>query len=185
MIRIRTWKGDGDQLEPRIRRRGQFLAGHGSRTIPVRGELADVASPGLWTVRGQCASTADACPRTDEAAMGSRMLPVCERDCGRGLSADMDCSRTRIGRVTVLFSDCSWSRICRVRDHKRSISRGGFRYSPRPIRGRRILVKTRGKACPVLNMLRNTLSPFLLQLVSPTFQLGHDGLDASNLLDGL
>ena len=167
MIRIRTWKRDGDQMETRMHRHGQSLSSRGSRRIPVRAEFAAMASPGLWTVRGQCVSTADACSRTDEAAMGSRMLPVCERDCGRGLSADMDCSRTRIVCVCVVIWDCSWLRMCRVRGHERSISRGRFGYSPRLIRGRRNLVRTRGRACPVLNMLGDTLPRFLLQLVSP------------------
>jgi len=167
MIRIRTWKRADDCMERRMRRRGQFLSSRGSRRIPVRDEFAAVASPRQWTVRGQCVSVADACPRTGETAMCSRMLPVCERDCGRGLSADMDCSRTRIVCVCIVMLDCSWSRICRVRGHERSISRGRFRYSPRPIRGRRNLVRTRGRACPVLNMLGDTLPRFLLQLVSP------------------
>ena len=38
---------------------------------------------------------------------------------------------------------------------------------------------------PMLNMLSNTLPPFLLQLVSPALQLSDHGLDASNLFDGL
>ena len=167
MIRIRTWKLDGDQMETRMRRRGQFVTSRGSRRIPVRDEFADVAKPGLWTVRGQCVSAADACPRTDETAMCSRMRPVLDRECGHGLSVDMNCSRTRMVCVCVVIWDCSWSRICRVRGHERSISRGRFRYSPRLIRGRRNLVRTRGRACPVLNMLGNTLPRFLLQLVSP------------------
>src|SRR2546426_3213984 len=91
MIRIRTWKRDGDQMETRMRRRGQFLSSRGSRRIPVRDEFTDVAKPGLWTVRGQCVSAVNACPRTVETAMCSRMRPACDRDCGRGLSADMDC----------------------------------------------------------------------------------------------
>lgn len=161
MIRIRTWKCDGDRTETRMRRRGQFVTSRGSRRIPVRAEFADVVSPGLWTVRGQCVSAANACPRTGGTAMCSRMRPVCDRDCGRGLSADMDCSRTRIVYVCILIGDCSWSRICRVRGHERSISRGRFGYSPRLIRGRRILVTTRGRACPVLNMLSDTLPRFL------------------------
>ncbi len=40
-------------------------------------------------------------------------------------------------------------------------------------------------ACPVLNMVRNTLPPLLLELVSPTLQLRHDSLDASDMFDGL
>jgi len=34
-------------------------------------------------------------------------------------------------------------------------------------------------------MVRNTLPPLLLQLVSPAFQLGHYRLEASDLFDGL
>src|SRR5258706_2740800 len=161
MIRIRTWKRVGDQMETRMRRRGQFVTRRGSRRIPVRDEFADVASPGLWTVRGHCVSVADACLRTGETAMRSRMLLGCERDCGRGLSADMDCSRTRIVCVCIMIWDCSWSRTCRARGHERSISRGRFGYSPRLIRGHRNLVKARGRACPVLNMLVDTLPRFL------------------------
>ena len=164
---MRTGKWAGDQMETRMRQRGQFLSNRGSRRIPVREEFADAVSPRLWTVRGQCVSAADACPRTGEIAMRSRMLPACERDCGRGLSADMDCSRTRIVRVCIMIWDCSRSRICRVRGHERSISRGRFRYSPRLIRGRRNLVRTRGRACPVLKMFSNTLPPYLRQRVSP------------------
>ena len=32
-------------------------------------------------------------------------------------------------------------------------------------------------------MVRNTLPPLLLQLVSPAFQLRHDGFDLGRLLD--
>src|SRR5206468_200661 len=101
-----------------------------------------------------------------------------------GLSADMDCSRTRIVCARAVVVDCSWSWICRVRGHERYILRGCLAYSPRLIRERSNLVKPRGRACPLLNMVRNTLPPLLLQLVPPAFQLGHYGLEASNLLNG-
>ena len=53
-------------------------------------------------------------------------------------------------------------------------------------RGDKVAVTARNvanKACPVLNMMRNTL-PFLLQqLVVPVLQLRGDGLDAGGLFD--
>lgn len=53
-------------------------------------------------------------------------------------------------------------------------------------RGDKVAVTTRNgadKACPVLNMMRNTL-PFLLQqLVAPVLQLRGDGLDTGGLFD--
>ena len=185
IIRIQTGKRAGDDMETRMPQRGQFLASRWSRRILVSDEFADVDRSRLRTVCGQFVTAADACSRTVETVMRSRMRTVCDRVCGRGLSADMDSSRTRIVWDCVLFSDCSCSRICRVRGHERSISRDRFRSSPRLIRGHRILVTSRGLACPMLNMLSNTLPPFLLQLVSPALQLSDHGLDASNLFDGL
>lgn len=62
--------------------------------------------------------------------------------------------------------------------------RGSSALTPRLIRGRRILVATRGKACPVLNVMRNTLPPLLQQLVPPVLQLRSDCFNAGGLLDG-
>ena len=173
----------GDEVETRMRRRGQFLASRCSRRGLVRDQFADLDSSRLRTVCGQFVSADDACSRTVEIAICSRMRTVCDRACGRGLSADMDSSRTRIVWDCVLFSDCSCSRICRVRGHERSISRDRFRSSPRLIRGQRILVTSRGLAYIKLNTLRDTLLVLLLQLVSPAFQLRHDGFDLGRLLD--
>ena len=171
-------------METRIRWRGQFLANRGSRRMRVRDEFADMDSARLRTVCGQFVSAANACSRTVETVMCLRMRTVCDRACGRGLSADRDCSRTRIGCGCGLFVDCSRSRICRVRGQARSILRGCLASAPRLIRGRRNLVRSRGNAYIILNTLRNTLPVLLPQLVTPTFQLGHYGLEASNLLDG-
>src|SRR5213082_1288685 len=157
----------GDEVETRMRRRGQFLASRCSRRGLVRDQFADVDSSRLRTVCGQFESTANACSWTVETVMRSRMRTVCDRVCGRGLNADMDSSRTRIVWDCVLFSDCSCSRICRVRGHERSISRDRFRSSPRLIRGHRILVTSRGLAYIKLNTLRNTLPVLLPQFVSP------------------
>src|SRR5437660_524497 len=112
MTLIRTWKHAGDCMETRMRRRGQFLASRGSLRIPVSGEFADPDSSSFWTARGLFLSAANACSWIVEPMLRLRMRTVRDRDCGRGLSADMDCSRTRIGRVSDLFLDCSWWRIC-------------------------------------------------------------------------
>ena len=134
IIRIQTGKRAGDDMETRMPQRGQFLASRWSRRILVSDEFADVDRSRLRTVCGQFVTAADACSRTVETVMRSRMRTVCDRVCGRGLSADMDSSRIRIVWDCVLFSDCSCSRIRRVRGHERSISPGLFRYSPRLIR---------------------------------------------------
>jgi hypothetical protein len=151
----------------------------------VRDEFADMNSARLRAVCGQFVSAANACPRTVETVMRSRMRTGCDRACWRGLSVDRNCSRTRKGCACALFVDCACSRICRVRGHERAILRGCLACSPRLIRGRRNLVKPRGRACPLLNMVRNTVPPRLLQLVPPALQLGHYGPEASDLFDGL
>src|SRR2546426_1607098 len=183
IIRTRTGKHAGDDMETRMPRRGQFLASRGSRRILVRGQCADVDSSRLRTVCGQFVSAANAWSRTVEIAMRSRMRTVCDRDRGRGLSADMDSSRTGTNRVRGLFPTGMSLWTCQGSGHGTLISRGCSACSPRTIRGHRILVTSRGSACPMLNMLRNTLPPFLLQLVSPAFQLRHDGFDLGRLLD--
>ncbi len=168
-----------------MRRRGQFLASRGSRRILVCDEFVDMDCSRLRTVCGQFVSAANACPRTVETVMRLRMRTVCDRACGRGLSADMDCSRTRINRVRGLFPTGLRSWTCQGSGHGTEISRGRSACLPRIIRGCRILVRSRGKTYIKLNTLRNTLPVLLPQLVSPAFQLAHYGLEASNLLDGL
>ena len=185
IIRIQTGKRAGDDMETRMPQRGQFLASRWSRRILVRDEFADVDRSRLRTVCGQFVSAADACSRTVETVMRSRMRTVCDRVCGRGLNADMDSSRIRTNRVRGLFPTGMSLWTCQGCGHGTLISRGRSACSPRPIRGHRILVTSRGSACPMLNMLRNTLPPFLLQLVSPAFQLRHDGFDLGRLLDGV
>ena len=175
----------GDEVETRMRRRGQFLASRCSRRGLVRDQFADVDSSRLRTVCGQFVSAANAWSRTVEITMCSRTRTVCDRACGRGLSADMDSLRTRTNRVRGLFPAGLSSWTCQGSGHGTLIPRGRSACSPRLIRGRRILVTSRGSACPMLNMLSNTLPPFLLQLVSPALQLSDHGLDASNLFDGL
>ena len=185
MDRRRTGKRAGHNMETSMRRRGQFLANRGSRRMLGREEFADMDGARLRTVCGQFVSAANACPRTVETVMRLRMRKVCDRACARGLSADMDSSRTRINRVRGLFPTGLRSWTCQGSGHGTEISRGRSACLPRLIRGRGSLVRSRGNTCPVLKMVRNTLPPLLLQLVSPAFQLRHYGLEASNLLNGL
>lgn len=63
------------------------------------------------------------------------------------------------------------------------MSRGCSALTPRLIRGRRILVATRGKACPVLNVMGNTLPPLVQHLITPAFQLRGDGFNAAGLFN--
>ena len=54
----------------------------------------------------------------------------------------------------------------------------------RSFRGLKNLPPGRSKACPVLNMMRNTLPPLLQYFVSPLFQLRGDSLNPGGLFDG-
>lgn len=61
--------------------------------------------------------------------------------------------------------------------------RGCCASTSRLVRGRRVLVATRGKACPVLIMMSNALPLLLAEFSTPLLQLRSHGLDAGNLLD--
>lgn len=178
---MRTGKLIGDKMDTAMQRRGQFVAGPCSRTDCARDQFANVDSSRLRTVCGQCESAAAAGSRTIEAAALPRTRPVRGLACLRGLNADTDCSRTRTVCVRVLFLTESRSRICRARGHEPLISRGRSARSPRLLCGRRSLAPARGKACPVLNMMRNTLPSLLQHLVAPVLQLCGNGLDAGGL----
>src|SRR5438874_12354041 len=167
------------------RRQGRSLASVGSSSVCKRGKIEDVDNSRVRPVCGQFVSAAEACSRTVETGTCSRMRPGCDRACVGGLSADMDCSRTRINRVRGLFPTGLRSWTCQGSGHGTEISRGRSACLPRLIRGRRSLVRSRGNAYIKLNTLRNTQPVRLPQLVTPGFQLRHDGLEASNLLDGL
>ena len=128
----------------------QLVASPSSRTDCVRDEIAVVDNPRLWTDCGHSASAAAACSWTIEATACARTWIVRGHDCWRGLNADTANSWTWIVCVGVLFSTESRPWICPVRGHEPHASRGQSSLTPRLIRGRRILVPTRGKACPVL-----------------------------------
>ena len=185
MVWMRTGKLIGGRMDTAMRWCGQFFAGPRSRTECVRDQFGDVDSSRLRAVCGQFESVAAADSRTAESAALPRTRLVRGRACLRGLNADTDCSRTRTVCVRVMFSAESWSRICRVRGHEPLTSRGYSARPPRLLRGRRSLAPARGKACPVLNMMRNTLSPLLLHFLTPTLQLRDSDCDLRGLLDCL
>ena len=173
----------GGRMDTVMQRRGQFVAGPCSRTDCARDQYGDVDISRLRTGCCQFESVAAASSRTAESAALPRTRLVRGRACLRGLNADTDCSRTRPGCVRVLFPAESWSRICRARGHELLTSRGCSACSPRLPRGRRSLAPARGKACPVLTMMRNTLSPLLLHFLTPTLQLRDSDCDLRGLLD--
>jgi len=179
---MRTGKLIGGKMDTAMQWRGQFVAGPCSRTDCVRDQFADVDSSRLRTGCGQGAAVSAAGSWTVKADSLPRLRTVRGRICLRGLNADTDSSRTRTVCVRALFSTESRSRICRARGHEPLTSRGCPACSPRLPRGRRSLAPARGKACPVLNMMRNTLPPLLQQFVAPVLQLCGNGLDAGGLL---
>jgi hypothetical protein len=161
----------------------RFFASPRSRINRVRDQFGDVDCSRMRTVCGQFTSTTVACSRTIEAAACARTWIVRGHDCWRGLNTDADCLRTRTVPVRVLSPAESnpWTGQCHVRD--RLILRGYSACLPRLIRGHQVLRLRRGRACLVLNMMRNTL-PFLLQqLVAPVLQLCGDGFNTGGLFN--
>jgi len=153
--------------------------------MSICGRFVGVDNPSLWTDCGHILFAANSCLRPVKFVAGSWMRTVSCRICGRGWNTDVDCSRTRIIRVHVLhwICPCLWNnRVC---VHESLILRDCSAFSPRPVRGRKNLPPGRSKACPVLNMMRNTLPPLLHQLVTPLFQLRGHGLNSAGLFDGV
>jgi len=87
--------------------------------------------------------------------------------------------------VHALHWDCPRLRNGRVCGHELPILRGCSALAPRPDRGLENLPPGRSKACPVLNMMRNTLPPLLHQFLAPLFQLRGHGLNSAGLFDGV
>ena len=77
----------------------------------------------------------------------------------------------------------SGSRTGCCRGRESMMLRGCSALTPRLIRGRRILVTTRGKACPVLNVMGNTLPPLLIEFRAPLLQLRDDTFNAVGLFN--
>ncbi len=164
-------------------RRGWLLASPCLRKVLTLCGFANVDSSRLQTVCGQCEYLVAAVARTIEAAAFPRTRPVRGIVCLRGLSADTDSSRTWSICVCVLRATESQSWTSRVCGHPPITLRGCSACSSRLIRGRRSLAPARGKACPVLSMMRNAVFALLPQLLAPMFQLCSNDLNAAGLLD--
>ena len=152
--------------------------------MPVCGRLTGVDNSCLRTDCGHCISAANSRLQPVKAVENSRMWTVCCRTRGCGQNTDVGCSRTRMIRVHVLHWPCPCSWNCRVCGHELPILRGSSALTPRPIRGLKNLPPGRSKACPVSNMMRNTVPPLLHQFFAPLLQLRGNGLNSAGLFDG-
>lgn len=184
---IWTWIGNviAVRTATAIPGRGQSFACPRSRIDRGRDHFADADWPRLRTVFGRFVADVVACSRTIKSVDCARTWIVRGRVSWRGLIMDAHCSWTRKvpGRVLCAAESSSWTGRCRV--HEQLLLRGYSACSPRRIRGHQVLRWRRGSACPVLNMMRNTLPPLLQQLVAPVCQLRGDGFNPAHLLDGL
>ena len=97
--------------------------------------------------------------------------------CGRGLFVATDNSLPRPGWGLFKFAD--EPRLWQWTIHIVWLCRASVAISART----KVLEKSRGNACLVLNMMRNTLPPILAQLVSPLLQLCGDGFNAGGLFN--
>lgn len=152
-------------------------------TLAATGAITDADVPRSWTERGQSEAAPTACSRMAEAEASLRLRTTRCRDCGRGQSATADCSRSEHLRDCALTVADVSSRKGRCCGRNALLLRGCAVTDPRLIRGRRILVTTRGKACPVLIMMRNALPLVLAEFAAPLLQLRGHGLNAVDLLD--
>ena len=84
---------------------------------------------------------------------------------------------------SVELSDWTRSRTGHGHGRLAGLLRGHSASKPRPLRGLKNLPPGRSKACPVLNMMRNTLPPLLQQFITPGFQLRGDSFDACGLFN--
>ena len=107
----------------------------------------------------------------------------CGRGCGHGQDTVTDWTRPRSWRGCGLVSDWTRSRTGHGHGRLAGLLRGHSASKPRPLRGLKNLPPGRSKACPVLNMMRNTLPPLLQQFVTPGFQLRGDSFDACSLFN--
>ena len=153
--------------------------------MPVCGNFTGADNSSLRTDRGHCISAANSRLRSAKAIDNSRLWTVCCRIRGCGQNSDVACSWTRMIRIHALPWACLCSWNCRVCGHESSILCGCSALSSRTIRGLENLPPGRSKACPVLNMMRNTLPPLLHQFFAPLFQLRCNRLNSAGLFDGV
>ena len=135
-----------------------------------------------WTrtriVRGHGLDTDDLRP-----GHGRGRWTDCGRGCGHGQDTVTDWTRPRSWRGCGLVSDWTRSRTGHGHGQQAGRWRGHSASKPRPLRGLKNLPPGRSKACPVLNMMRNTLPPLLQQFITPGFQLRGDSFDACSLFN--
>ncbi len=168
-----------------IRRSGRFFACPRSRPNRRQDQFMDAECSRMRTCWGQFMLANVACSLVIEAVACARTRIVRGHDCWRGLNADTDCLWMWKIHVHVLIpaESSPWTGHCHV--HERTILTGYSACSPRLIRGPQVLRWRRGKACPDLNMMRNTLPPLLQQLGPPRFQLRGNRLNSGGLFDGV
>ena len=97
--------------------------------------------------------------------------------CGRGLFVATDNSLPRPAWGLFMFADEPrlWLWTIHIVWRCRASVATGART--------KVLEKSRGNACLVLNMMRNTLPPILAQLVSPLLQLIGDCFNAGSMFN--
>jgi len=158
---MKTGKLADAHADTPMQRRVLLFAGPRSRTNCVCDQFADEVCSRLRPICGRFTTAAAACSRTTEAVACARTWTVRGLDCRLELNAIADCSRTRSIRGCVLSWTGLMSWKCRVCGHEPVTSRGCSAPASRPCRGRENLPPGRSKACPVLNMIGNTLPPLL------------------------
>ena len=121
--------------------------------------------------------------RTFAARTRSRTWTGCGRGCGHGQDTVTDWTRPRAWHGCGLVSDWTRSRTGHGHGQQAGRWRGHSATKPRPLRGLKNLPPGRSKACPVLNMMRNTLPPLFQQFITPGFQLRGDSFDACSLFN--
>ncbi len=137
----------------------------------------------LRTGRGHGLFTATGWVRTVTGRPRSRSWIDCGRGCGQGQDMVTDWTQPRSWRGCGLFASWTRSRTGHGHGWLAGLWRGHSASKPRPLRGRKNLRWRRSKACPVLNMMRNTLPPLLQQFVAPALQLRGEGLNTADLFN--
>ena len=154
-----------------------------SRTVHEHGLDTVMDCARLRTGRGHGLFTDTGWTRTFAARTRSRTWTDCGRGCGHGQNTVADWTRPRSWRGCGLVSDWTRSRTGHGHGQQAGRWRGHSASEPRPLRGLKNLPPGRSKACPVLNMMRNTLPPLLQQFITPGFQLRGDSFDACSLFN--
>jgi hypothetical protein len=159
-----------------------FFTSCNSRIVLILGEFAGVERSRLRIACGLFMAIAAAGFRTFVAIASSRMRAVCKRICCHELNVSVDRLWMLKTRLCALCEGCSSSRTGRVCGQEQYILRSHPLPCPRPTRGHENLVLTRGRACPVLNMMRNTLPPSMFQFTMPGFKQSSDLLNLLRLV---